>query len=110
MLKATFGTGLAFSEKALGVSSGLVCLNLVCSGLHTVPPQQLAPLLLSSQADSRGCGCAAQTHQALTDETRSPQWQGTLEMSPSACLTVNTSSQSHPHAVRFSVLVALCVE
>lgn len=84
-----------FSVKGISVSGGFsVFWSAV---VYTQPPsQEPAPLLLTSQADSGGYGRAAQTHQALTDETCSPQWQGTLEMSPIAYLMVNTSTQSHP--------------
>lgn len=70
---AKFGIGPNF----LSVSGDLVWL--ICA---QPSPQHPLPLLFPSQADSRGSGCAAQTHQAMTDETCSPQWQGTLEMSP----------------------------
>lgn len=85
---------LTFPEKPLSVCQ----VVLVCGGLHTAWPSAAAGSLLQTHtADS--WGCAAQTHQALTDETCSPQWQGTLEMSPSARVTVNTGTQSHPHTL-----------
>lgn len=56
----------------VSLSGGFIVAGVVCNNVFL--------LVFTSQADSGGCGSAAQPHQALTDEIRFVRRQGTLEM------------------------------
>lgn len=62
----------AHSINGISLPGGFIVAGVICNNLFL--------LVFTSQADSGGCGSAAQPHQALTDETRVAPRQGALEM------------------------------